>query len=248
MKTIKWILLGVALALLTADAIKGTLADETADTKSIDITQHIHQRSVQSDSNTDASNIVSFADYKDFLPVTYETEPVMAANPQQWSTDCSDYLYSEKVGNVIDEFVMVTNEETSTSSAYVRTYFAFEMGDLTEEEFKAAVMINRNMSVWEWSDFTYNVTIEDNRYAIVYATYRCKLDPGCTTNNPSLLQIMLCNTVNNDISGRIDGNYDGQYTIIIGTRAISDNNAWGSDDLTAYPWDITAGAANPYES
>ncbi len=234
MKTIKWILTGIALALLTVATVKGTFADTTPDSTNFQIEQCIYQRITQSDSLTTTDNITEFVDNKKLLPVAFEGRPIYAATPQSWSTNSSDYLYSDKVGNVIDEFVMVKN--TGDTTAYVRTWFAFEMGDLTAEEFQASVAINRNTTAWTWSEFDYTATIDRQRYAIVHATYNSALTSGSTTSNPSLLQIMLCNTVTNDISKRLDGNSDDKYDVKVFTRAVSDKRAFGDSELTNHPW------------
>lgn len=231
MKSIKWMLLGAALALLTMTVISGTLGNVGSDNDKLDIVQKIEKRIEQSDEERDATNLMGVSGAEQLIPAVYEGEITYSAQQQKWSSGEGDYLFSAKIANVIDKFVWVEN--TGNVPAYVRTWFAFEMGDMSEAEFKAAVKINRNESAWEWDDFEYGVEIKGAKYAVVCAEYKDAIDPGATTSHPSLLQVMLYNTVSNEDAQRLDGNGDGEYEIKVSSIAVGDNDAWGK---ITRPW------------
>jgi len=138
----------------------------------------------------------------------------------------------------LDYIVVDTN--VGNTGGYVRTWFAFEMGDLTEDEFEAAVVLKRNIADWTWGEIQYGVVISGQRYAVVCAEYvdaaskdKKALLAGETTA-PSLLQVMLRNTVSNETAERLDGNGDGKYEIKATSRIVSDRGAWGA--LTGHPF------------
>ncbi len=223
-------LLGAALALLTMTVISGTLGNVGSDNDKLDIVQKIEKRIEQSDEERDATNLMGVSGAEQLIPAVYEGEITYSAQQQKWSSGEGDNLFSAKIANVIDKFVSVEN--TGNVPAYVRTWFAFEMGDMSEAEFKAAVKINRNESAWEWENFEYGVEIGGKRYAVVCAKYKTALDPQTTTSHPSLLQIMLYNTVSNEDAQRLDGNGDGKYEIKVSSIAVSDEKAWGGAETT----------------
>ncbi len=233
MKSIKWMLLGAALALLTMTVISGTLGNVGSDNDKLDIVQKIEKRIEQSDEERDATNLTGVSGAEQLIPAVYEGEITYSAQQQKWSSGEGDNLFSAKIANVIDKFVSVEN--TGNVPAYVRTWFAFEMGDMSEAEFKAAVKINRNESAWEWENFEYGVEINGAKYAVVCAKYKDAIAPGATTSHPSLLQVMLYNTVSNEDAQRLDGNGDGEYEIKVFSRAMSDNKSWGGAEITR-PW------------
>ena len=233
MKSIKWMLLGAALALLTVTVISGTLGNVGSDNDKLYIVQKIEKRIVQSDEERDAKNLTEVLQDEQLIPAVYEGEVTKSENVQKWRSGEGDYLFSAGIANVIDKFVSVEN--IGNIPAYVRTWFAFEMGDMSEAEFEAAIKINRNETVWTWDAFDYGVEIDGKRYAVVCAKYNTALDPQTTTSNPSLLQIMLYNTVSTEDAQRLDGNGDGKYEIKVFSRAVSDENAWGGAEIT-HPW------------
>lgn len=233
MKAIKWIVTVAALAILTAAAVTGTLGDERANGESLYIVQSELQRS--SDGLSEVDND------RELLPGVYDeptkTETLLADtfsvtdkknNTVNVNLSVNADMYTAE--NALDHIVVVTN--TGTVDGYIRTWFAFEMGDLTEDEFKASVLLNRNETDWEWDAFEYGVEIDGERYAVVCAKYKTALAAG-ETADPSLLQILLYNTVSSETAERLDGNGDGKYEIKAFSRAVSDNGAWGA---ITHPW------------
>lgn len=93
----------------------------------------------------------------------------------------------------------VTVENTGKSDAYVRTWFAFEAGDLTWNEFEKYILLDLNEgteSPWEWAwDKTRTYEIKNEKgeagnYYIAVAVLEKKLEDGQTTD-PSLIQLAM---------------------------------------------------------
>ncbi len=235
LKTLKWIGITVLLAMLTVVAINGSLGDESADEKYLYI--------VQSELERSGSGLAEAADDRKLLPVTDVelTKQAVQLTDQFIVTDKKNHtvnvnlsvnadLYT--VENVLDHIVVITN--TGNHVGYVRTWFAFEMGNLTEDEFKASVLLNQNSAQWTWDEFTYGVQIGGVRYAVVCAKYNTALDDGATTA-PNLLQILLRSDVSSDTASRLDGNHDGKYEVRAYSQVVSDDGAWSQ---VSKPWNM----------
>ena len=252
MKSLKWILLTAALMVLLFTAVSGTLGDTKANSQYLGL--------IQSELMRSDSGLVDVTDTRKLLPAVY-TELNATDVPLQCSfaatkvTDTRTYsatvtlptnagapsnyaMYDAE--NVLDYIVVATNAGNTDGS--VRTWFAFEMGDLTKEEFEAAVLLNKNTADWTWDAFQYaeevngkqyGVEINGQRYAVVCAKHNGEIPAGKTTE-PSLLQVLLYNTVSNKTAERLDGDKDGNYEIMVSSRIISDDTAWG--DFTEYPF------------
>ena len=219
--------------MLTVVAINGSLGDQSSDGKYLYI--------VQSELERSGSGLTEIADDRELLPVTDEelTKQVVQLTAQFSVTDKKNNtvnidlsvnadMYTAK--NVLDHIVVITN--TGNHVGYVRTWFAFEMGDLTEDEFKASVLLNQNSTQWTWGEFTYGVQIDDERYAVVCAEYKNALEGGVTTA-PNLLQILLKSDVSSDTANRLDGNHDGKYEVRAYSQVVSDDGAWSQ---VSKPW------------
>ena len=235
LKTLKWIGITVLLAMLTVVAINGSLGDQSSDEKYLCI--------VQSELERSESGLKSVADNRELLPVTDAelTKQNVQLTDQFSVTDKKNNtvnvdlsvnadLYTAE--NVLDHIVVITN--TGNHVGYVRTWFAFEMGNLTEDEFKASVLLNQNSAQWTWDEFTYGVQIGGVRYAVVCAKYNTALDGGATTS-PNLLQILLKSDVANDTANRLDGNHDGKYEVRAYSQVVSDDGAWSQ---VSKPWNM----------
>lgn len=235
LKTLKWIGITVLLAMLTVVAINGSLGDQSSDGKYLCI--------VQSELERSGSGLTEVADDRKLLPVTDVelTKQAVQLTGQFIVTDKKNHtvnvnlsvnadLYT--VENVLDHIVVITN--TGNHVGYVRTWFAFEMGHLTEDEFKASVLLNQNSAQWTWDEFTYGVQIGGVRYAVVCAKYNTALDGGATTS-PNLLQILLKSNVANDTANRLDGHYDGKYEVRAYSQVVSDDGAWSQ---VSKPWNM----------
>lgn len=222
------------LVMLTVLTIGGSLGDESADGKYLYI--------VQSELERSTSGLKEVADNRELLPVvdaTMAKQTVQLAD--QFSvTDKKNHTVNVNLAvnadmytaeNVLDHIVVITN--TGNHVGYVRTWFAFEMGDLTEGEFKESVLLNQNTSDWTWEDFAYGVQINGVRYAVVCAKYNSALEGGATTV-PNLLQILLKADVSGDIANRLDGNNDGKYAVKAYSQVVSDDGAWSQ--VTNEPW------------
>lgn len=233
MKTLKWIGITVLLAMLTVVAINGSLGDQSSDGKYLYI--------VQSELERSGSGLTEVADDRKLLPVTDEelTKQVVQLTDQFSVTDKKNNtvnidlsvnadMYTAK--NVLDHIVVITN--TGNHVGYVRTWFAFEMGDLTEDEFKASVLFNQNSTQWTWGEFTYGVQIDGERYAVICAKYNTALE-GRATTSPNLLQILLKSDVSSDTANRLDGNHDGKYEVRAYSQVVSDEGAWSQ---VSKPW------------
>lgn len=221
------------LAMLTVVAINGSLGDQSSDGKYLYI--------VQSELERSSSGLREVADERKLLPVTDEelTKQSVQLNDQFFVTDKKNNTVNVDLSvnadmytaeNVLDHIVVITN--TGNHVGYVRTWFAFEMGDLTEDEFKASVLLNPNSAQWTWGEFTYRVQIDGERYAVICAKYNTALDGGATTA-PNLLQILLKSDVENDTANRLDGNHDGKYEVRAYSQVVSDDGAWSQ---MSKPW------------
>lgn len=235
LKTLRWIGITVLLALLTVVAINGSLGDQSSDGKYLYI--------VQSELERSSSGLAEVADYRKLLPVTDATLTKEAVQLTDQFTVTDKMNHTENVNlsfhadmytaeNVLDHIVVITN--TGNHAGYIRTWFAFEMGDLTEEEFKASVLLNQNSTEWTWDEFTYGVQIGDELYAVVCANYNRALGGGATTA-PNLLQILLSSDVSSDTASRLDGNNNGKYEVRAYSQAVSDDGAWSVIDK---PWNM----------
>lgn len=154
----------------------------------------------------------------------------------------SSQLFDDSMKNVIDKFVFVEN--TGKNNAYVRTWFAFEQGSVSVEEFDKIIATNINGTHWKWelnNDTLVgvpNVEIEDENgvkstYMVYDAVY---LGPKSTSNGilesgkvsyPSLLQLYMMPAATNEDVVALDGNKNGKYDILVVSQAVQ---ADGFDD------------------
>ena len=219
--------------MLTVVAINGSLGDQSSDGKYLCI--------VQSELERSGSDLTAVADNRELLPVTDAelTKQAVQLNEQFSVTDKKNNTVDVNLSvnanmytaeNVLDHIVVITN--TGNHVGYVRTWFAFEMGDLTEDEFKASVLLNQNSTQWTWGEFTYEVQIDGERYAVICAKYNTALE-GRATTSPNLLQILLKSDVSSDTANRLDGNHDGKYEVRAYSQVVSDEGAWSQ---VSKPW------------
>ena len=143
---------------------------------------------------------------------------------QAWETGGSNQLFTDELKNVQDKFVFVEN--TGKSTAYVRTWFAFEAGDLTVEEINNGIVHwNRNTGFWSWTDFSDEMTaiIDGTKYYLRVATYTGNKSvhvggilPAGETTRPSLLQVFLdSDATNEDIAS-----FGDEYDILVFSQAV----------------------------
>ena len=221
------------LAMLTAAAINGSLGDESANGKYLCI--------VQSELERSGSGLEEVADDRELLPVTDGALTMQAVQlTDQFSvTDNKNNTVDVNLSvnadmytaeNALDHIVVITN--TGNHIGYVRTWFAFEMGELTEDEFKSSVLLNKDTTQWTWGEFTYGVQLGGECYAVICAKYNTALDGGATTA-PNLLQILLKSDVASNTANRLDGNHDGKYEVRAYSQVVSDDGAWSQ---VSKPW------------
>lgn len=133
------------------------------------------------------------------------------------------------VENAVDKYVTVTN--TGKSPAYVRTLIALEMGQYENlQDFaKSGIGLSINKEngdefdfpgTWVWhSDEDFMVEIDGKLYNVMVAEHQEPVEPGETTI-PSLLQIYLNKTADNEEVEMLDGNGNGKYDILVLSQAV----------------------------
>lgn len=246
----KAVLLGIAYTLVAAIAISATIAFLTdRDGKvnvftfgQIKIEQVELQRKAQTRS-LDSYGLEPFVNGKEFYPAVYDSIE-WDAEPQMWPTGGSSTLFSGDIQNVIDKFVFVEN--TGKNEAYVRTWFAFEAGELSFDRFDEIMHININDTHWTWSEWdTTPVEIDGVNYYVICATYTGtdsvhpggKIATGETTR-PSLLQLFF----DNDTDMEEINMMGEEYNVIAISQGVQ---AAGFKTVDA-AFDATFGSAHPW--
>lgn len=187
----------------------------------VKITQIEKQRIEPVDSNTADTNLEGYDQYKPLYPAVGDV--AWADEQQNWPTGGSNQLFTDELKNVQDKFVFVEN--TGKSDVYVRTWIAFEQGDLTQAELDELLHVNININFWPGfadTNWEYGVVIDGNKYAVCCSVYD-KDDgvlPAGETTRPSLLQVFLDSSATNEEVEAIDGNKDGKYNILTASQAI----------------------------
>lgn len=237
MRSLKWVFPCVAFALLIAVTVGGTLANQSADEK-LYIVQSELQRTASGLSGVDSERVLLPGVYEQITKENVSLQDTFTVidktnNAYTVPLSANVSLFSREVVNAIDHIVVVTN--TGNVSGYIRTWFAFEMGDLSEAEFKETVLFNRDEDHWTWGAFQYEVQINGKNYAVVCAEYKEGLSAGATTT-PSLLQILLSNKASSEVVQRLDGDGDCKFKIMVFSQAVNGNNAWGG---TQHPWNAS---------
>lgn len=218
----KWLLL-VALVLSVAMATTGTLAylkDEDADVNTM-VLGNVKITQNEQEWNDDETALEEFTQDKPLLPYVGKLD-------WEYTTaqDGDDAYRRFTMNNVVDKYVTVTN--TGNSDAYIRTIIAVEMGDCTEAEFGELIGVSLNAKngsefqfpgAWDWED-SFVATLEDgNNYFIMTAVHENAVKPGETTI-PSLLQVYLNKTADNEDVEKLDGNGNGKYDILVLSQAV----------------------------
>jgi len=149
------------------------------------------------------------------------------SHQQSWgqvSASGSNQLFDDSVKNVVDNFTFVKNN--GINGAYVRTWFAFEQGEIAADNFENVIMTNSNKDHWSWETVATDVEIDGNEYVIKCATYLGPksnptgvLSSGATTY-PSLLQLYMKPEATNEDVQAIDGNDNGLYDVLVVSQAV----------------------------
>ena len=156
-------------------------------------------------------------------------------------------LFDDSVKNVHDNFVFVKN--TGDNDAYVRTYFAFEQGNLEVSEylvrngkevpyaeyFDVIEMNTNDVKVgghWSWELIAKDYVIYDennqpNKYIIMCATYLGAGSKGYTgilehgtTSYVSLAQVYMRPAATQEDIELLDGNNNGKFDLLIASQAV----------------------------
>lgn len=182
--------------------------------------------------------IQEFTQNKPLLPAVYQDgkekwDDRVDGHQQSWGqleseagnpAPGSNQLFDDSVQNVVDKFVFVEN--TGKTPTYVRTWFAFEQGDLTADEYETLIHTNGDKDHWSWETVGTDVEIDGNKYVVAVATYMGPtsnptgiLEPGYVTY-PSLLQLFMDPTATNEDLEAVDGNDTGAYEVLTFSQAI----------------------------
>ncbi len=253
----KKLLLCLSLALIAAMLITGTMAyftDTDSDANvmtlgNVDIAQHEYERVVDADGNYEKITVTK-ADgstqesYK--LQEFTQAKPLYPAVGNPNGGYDPTYVRFEQLGdpnkvsggqqffadlkNAQDKIVLVEN--TGKSDAYVRTIFAFEMGELTSiDEWHTIIMdcTGNNGEPWSYK-YTGVINIDGNNFAVMEAVYTGYsygnmrhnggiLPAGEWTYN-SLAEVYMTSDATNEDAEAIDGNKNGTYDILVLSQAV----------------------------
>ncbi len=217
----KVVLMTLSLLLVAALAIVGTVAYLTDTDSKVNVmtvgSVEIEQIEQEYDQN---GELVEFTQAKPLMPYVGELG---------WkNTDEADGAYrSFTMNNVVDKYVSVENK--GKSDAFVRTLFAFEMGEYaTVEAFRNKIIgISRNAAdgaefdfegTWVWGEPSV-AQINGENYMIWEAVHETALAPK-TTTIPSLLQVYMNKACDNEEVEKVDGNENGTYDILVLSQAV----------------------------
>jgi hypothetical protein len=165
-------------------------------------------------------------------------------------------LFDDSVKNVQDKMVFVKN--TGKSDAYVRTWIAFEQGDITSENFSKIIRLNSDADEtgvneaggnthWICKTYGTNIEIDGNKYVVVEYIYvgaknnKGILAPGAVSY-PSLTQVYMTSEATNEDVEAIDGNGNGVYDILVLSQAVQTKGF--ADSKTAL--DTAFGTEHPW--
>jgi len=177
----------------------------------------------------------------EILPAVYFGDSLPAPSvTMQWGDSVSDSFFGNSVKNAVDQITFVKN--TGEADVYVRVWFAFEQGNLTDEEAQRLILRNYNDSHWDWSSAAFGVKIDGNTYTVVLAEYKNSsgyfaLQKDQTTLHPSLLQVLFDRSMTPEQTQRLDGNYNFNFDVLYCAQASLTADAWQNTDIaTDHPW------------
>lgn len=165
------------------------------------------------------------------------TEHSKGAHNQSWAQAGalgSNQLFDDSIKNVVDRFTFIKN--TGKNDAYVRTWVAFEKGNIDVERYDEIIHSNINTGWWDITRVIENYVIIDEETGKTNTYYVMCLDflgedgtkrangdtvlrPGSITR-PSLLQFFLDPTTTGEELKAMDGNGNGQFDVITITQAV----------------------------
>lgn len=235
----------IVIAMLAVAIVSSTMAYFTDTDEAVNVMVMGNVDITQSEKERDnAGTLVDFTQAKPLFPTTHigvDTLPDPAAvfatpggNVSIWDTD---------ITNEIDKLVYVTNN--GNTGAYVRTWLAFELGDIELDTWKALFHINRDTTEWEWSEPVVSAITVDGtatNYAVVKATYigtNKILEAGDTTL-PSLIQIALDKTATKRDVASVGDSYSvlafTQAMQVAGFESVTPAEALDIAFTSEHPW------------
>ena len=228
-KILAWLLV---VALTAAIAVGGTLAYLTDTDEDVNVMtlgnvkiDQLEYERVDVETKDGEAVVQEFHDNKPLYPAVIKDDFDWSTGDANvdWGQIGKDGYSSgiwdpEKINNEQDKMVFVKNK--GDYDAYVRTWFAFEAGEYTVQEFQEMFHLNLNDSDWTWEfrDEIAAIPGEDGtttNYVIAVATYNKVLEPGALTEI-SLSQIALDSIADN---AEIEG-FGDTYQILVKTQAI----------------------------
>ena len=218
----KLLALVLVVVLAVTAVVGGTMAYLTDTDEAVNVMTlgNVHIEQIEQEWNDTETELVDFTQGKPLYPYV---------GTLGWENkeEANGAYRRFTMNNVVDKYVSVEN--TGKSDAYVRTVFAFEMGDYTTvADFRNKVVgFSRNVEngdefkfpgAWVWGD-PFVAQIDGENYMIWEAVHQDAVAPGETTI-PSLLQVYLNKDVGNEEAEAIDGNDNGTYDILVLSQAI----------------------------
>ncbi len=276
----KSLLLALCIALATMLSLGGTLAylqDSDSDVNvmtlgNVDIEQLEYERvDVNGKDNTEIKVFDENAEMNPLYPVVVDKDFTFdsPSSKIQWiPTD--DWAFTgvensesaiwdpAKINNEVDKFVFVKNR--GKSPAYIRTWFAFELGELTIEQWEDLVHLNVNKEHWSWDSVKFTKaeikakdgTTKNYAVGVVYYTDNGGVLEAGKYSYPSLLQVALDKTAGNEIIA----SFGESYEILVISQAIQtsgfdtavaalmegfeNTDPWEGGVTETLPWDGTA--------
>ena len=243
----KIILMCLAMVLVASLAIMGTVAYLTSDDSKTNVMTvgSVEIKQIEQEYNADGE-LVDFTQAKPLMPYV---------GTLGWknTTEADGAYRSFTMNNVVDKYVSVEN--TGKSDAYVRTVFAFEMGEYAAvDQFRNTVIgVSRNSAdgaefdfdgTWVWND-PFVAVIDGENYMVWEAVHSTAVAPD-TTTIPSLLQVYMNKTCDNEEVTKVDGNENGTYDILVFSQAVQTagfdsaqealDEAFGAITSVTHPW------------
>jgi len=137
--------------------------------------------------------------------------------------------WDDTTKGIVDKAVTVENK--GTSEAYVRTWFAFEAGDMTWDEFNKYILRNVNTTDWAWEwdkTATYEIEVPDvglAKYYIAVATLTEALALDSETEE-SLIQLAMAKEADNSVVTPLGD----EYVVLVLSQAMQTANFEDMDD------------------
>ncbi|MBE6739392.1 MAG: hypothetical protein E7565_03635 [Ruminococcaceae bacterium] len=217
----KVIIMCLAMVLVASLAIAGTIAylTDTDSKTNVMTVGSVKIEQIEQEYN-EAGELVDFTQAKPLMPYV---------GTLGWknTTEANGAYRSFTMNNVVDKYVSVTN--TGKSDAYVRTVFAFEMGEYaTVDAFRYNVIgVSTNAEngaefdfdgTWNWGT-PFVAVIDGENYMVWEAVHSAAVAPK-TTTIPSLLQVYMNKNCDNEEVTKVDGNENGTYDILVLSQAV----------------------------